>query len=172
MRSAIAAAGLAVGLVAGFAAAGTGHHSSGRWALADAMASGAPVFVVRVENKPSKDRTQGIDGYAVLSRPRPLSPDQTRRLQDLFREDKRFDAHHAASACGFFPGFAFRVGRDGEKGNVLICFDCNEIKVVDFGKDSYESSCHARRALIDLLRSAMPDDAQLAQLDADGECYF
>ncbi len=143
-----------------------------RHALVSKLHSAEAVTVVRVENKPYRDHTRGIDGYEILSSPTELSSEQISELANLFAEDALFRPHNRASACGFFPGFALRVGAEGAAANVLLCFSCNEMKIVGLGEVGYESTCHARSRLLRLLRAALPEEPDLKRLDLEEQCYF
>ena len=143
-----------------------------RGAVVSKLRSGVSVAVVRVENKPGPDRSQGVGGYRILSHPTELSSQQVDQLATLFAQGELFRPHHPASACGFFPGFALRLGAEGSVGSVLLCFDCNEMQIIGLGDLGYESTCHVRAQLLQLLREVLPTDPDLRRLDLEEECYF
>jgi hypothetical protein len=80
-----------------------------------------------------------------------------------------------AKGCKFSPGVVLRF-RDGkEHVDVLLCFSCDELRVLTVdadGKvthDRTEDFDPARPTLVELVKEAFPDDAVIQGLKAKSE---
>jgi hypothetical protein len=141
-----------------------------RHALVAQIEAGAAVELVRIEDGLS-DRSPSVHGYAILSEPVVVESGLARDLAALLRNDDRFYGA-TTKACGFFPGYAFRV-RAANDPALLICFTCSDILVLprrteeELENFPTEAFCNARGELARLLLRALPDDSFLQEVSAE-----
>jgi hypothetical protein len=134
------------------------------------IAGATKVEAFRVDPRHGKvdPNARVIDGYPIIAdageRPDAL-PTLRANLFDAATYD--FDS---AKKCGFMPGVAFRVWKEQEHVDVLICYSCNELSVISYdtagaiAKRSQEDCDHARPSLLRLAKAAFPGDVQFQSL--------
>jgi hypothetical protein len=76
-------------------------------------------------------------------------------------------------AC-FTPGVAFRLWKNKQSAVALVCFECNNLLIVNDGakksnKERYPQgfSSEGRRELVQLVKEAFPDDTVIHSLSVD-----
>ena len=115
-------------------------------------------------------RIRGDAGKAPTTGPsKPLDPALARELATILLDDGTY-LFDAAKGCIFQPGVGLRVWRGEKSFDVILCFKCDELKIVSPDpktKDrpyTIEDFDNARPALIALVKKAFPDDAEIQSL--------
>jgi hypothetical protein len=136
------------------------------------LASAGKVEVFRTDGeagpydrKPRQDGGKRIGGFRVISQ----APDQARpfavKLAALLLDETNYNNNYAK--C-YWPGVAFRVWKDEEFADVLICFKCDNLYCGPATEEAKENASFykspARSQLARLAKEALPDDAEIQGL--------
>jgi hypothetical protein len=113
-------------------------------------------------------RPDEIAGYTVLARGADQGPDFGRRLAAVFL-DARTYSFDSAKGCMFDPGVVFRVYRDAEWLDLVLCYTCAEFRIVVPQPDGTthragEDFDHAKPVLMRLAKDALPSDSAIQGL--------
>jgi len=135
------------------------------------LSDATTVEVYRVSSKRQgepKDVKYKVEGYALHAPGKPQGKEFARRLNGvLFDEDTYlFDI---AKGCKFQPGVAFRIEKDRQSVIVLLCFSCDELRVLTLEGEKIVHTAHedfdpARATLVKLSKEAFPDDKEIQGL--------
>jgi RNA polymerase sigma-70 factor, ECF subfamily len=117
--------------------------------------------------------TEGTEGPAIDNFPSrgPAinGADEARKVlpEILFADDTY--SFGSAKLCKFNPGVAFRLWSDQQYVDVLVCFSCDELRVVSYdekgiAKRSNEDCDAARPPLLALAKAAFPQDDKIQAL--------
>ena len=150
----------------------TGIRTFNRWPEArpffEAAGAATKVEAFRVDPKvPAGDKPAArIGGFAVTAGPVSLSKNQVTRLRTLLgnRKTYYFDLH---KKCEFQPGVALRFHAADKSADLLICFTCDELGVVDEQGKLSTVSITTRRVLVELAQELFSKDREIAALTAD-----
>jgi hypothetical protein len=141
------------------------------------LPAAAAVEVYRVDPKDYADPTrtpttpdERVGGYAVTATGPPQGPEFAARLRRLLFDPGTY-WFEAAKGCIFQPGVAFRLRDGGDVVEVLLCFSCDELRILT--RDAAGNVLHrgdedfdpARPALVELAREAFPDDPVIRALE-------
>jgi hypothetical protein len=75
---------------------------------------------------------RGIDSQTILYKAKPLSRNVSTRLATLLLDPRSYESPgNGMKPCIFEPGVAFRFWKRGQFLDVLICFSCNQLMVVE-----------------------------------------
>jgi hypothetical protein len=103
-----------------------------------------------------------IGGYLVMGQGPDQGPAFADRLAEVLNDPGTYTKNYAK--C-FWPGVAFRVWKDGECEEVLICFMCDNLyrgPPKDFVMENASfNGSPRRRDLLRLAKEALPDDAAI-----------
>jgi hypothetical protein len=116
---------------------------------------------------PTKPGDPTVGGYAILARGADQGPDFARELADVLDDGKTYTDQFAK--C-FWPGVAFRVWKDDECVDLIVCFYCHNFylgprtdhQVMETA--SFSGSSNAAR-LVRLAKEAFPDDKEVQALE-------
>ncbi len=113
--------------------------------------------------RPIKPGDPTIGGYAILSRGYDQGPEFAAKLKDILSDKKTYTDKFAK--C-FWPGVAFRVWKDQDSVDVIICYTCRNFylgppsnKEVRENATFIESPNTGR--LIQLAKEAFPNDEEV-----------
>lgn len=121
----------------------------------------------------------GLEDYPVVSRADPLGPEFGVRLAAILLDPKSYVSPGMDSKmCVFQPRVAFRVWKESSFVDVLICFDCLQLMVVESDPRVPERSLGAKmarfrvggdfdpaaRQVADLVRTAFPGNPSLEEM--------
>lgn len=115
-----------------------------------------------------------IDGYTITSRGEEIGRGFAERLSGYLLEGKHY---FISLDCLPDPGVAFRVWRGRESVSLIICYECDYLKVfvhdergsnVHRGSSYFKDAFVESEVLVDLAREAFPDDEQIQALRRDG----
>jgi hypothetical protein len=82
--------------------------------------------------EPGEEFERGIDSQTILYKAKPLSRNVSTRLAALLLDPRSYDSPgNGMKPCIFAPGVAFRFWKRGQFLDVLICFSCNQLMVVE-----------------------------------------
>jgi hypothetical protein len=138
------------------------------------MLSGATqVECFRIDPRTSeKDGGKGdkqIDGYPITAPAKEQGADFAGKLTAALKDEKSY----GPPARCFFPGVGFRVWKDKESVDVVICYMCSNFYTVTRDADGKEVSRSQMAgfqknwaAFLQLAKAAFPDDAAIQKLDA------
>jgi hypothetical protein len=103
---------------------------------------------------------EGVESYPILHRAPDQGAEFTGRLvATLLRV---YDRPGPVAAC-FFPGVAFRIRDAKGEVDVLVCFECENVRVVG-AKQMLIGFRPMRRWLVKLAQEALPDDPDIQAL--------
>ncbi len=117
------------------------------------------VFRVGHEVKPADARAQ-IAGHLIKSVAKEQGKDFAGRLATVLVDPKTYD-FEIARACDFTPGVGYRIWKEKESAEVLVCFDCDAIKINNHIIDATPA---ARAALVKLAKQSLPEDKEIQAL--------
>ncbi len=118
-----------------------------------------------VESIPSlsRDSMPRIDKWTIQKQGSDLSFDQAQELEKILLNEKNFDAS-LIKDCGFFPGPVFRFIDQNQIVDVLLCFQCDEIRVLRYQGAGIEPlavslgfSTETRNQLLEFVRKIFPE---------------
>jgi hypothetical protein len=126
----------------------------------------------RIADKPlEKPEGKHVSGYPVLSAAKEQGKDFAKRLSALVQDEKSL---FSAQARCFSPGVAFRLWKDKESVDVVVCYMCSGVRLTARDadgkvlhqtgggfKDNYD-------AWVKLAKEAFPDDKQIQTLGEGG----
>ena len=126
------------------------------------------VEAFRVDPKRSK-KPQGkhVDGLTVLSTAKEQGTQFAKRLSELLQDEKSLLSEQAR--C-FFPGVAFRLWKEKESVDVVVCYQCTGLRLI--ARDGAGGELHRTGggfkanydAWVKLAKEAFPDDKQIQGL--------
>lgn len=119
--------------------------------------------------KPNEPMGKECGGYPIIA----TAKDQTRefglKLAAILFDEKTYDFERA-KRCGFEPGVGFRLWKDKDWVDLVLCFHCDELEISTIPpgekerKSAHEDFDAARPALVALCRAAFPDDKEIQGL--------
>jgi hypothetical protein len=123
-------------------------------------------FRVSPEGKDAADDRERMGGYPILGRGRvKVAP---KALTAVLLDEKTYD-FGSAKRCLFSPGVGYRVWKGKRAVDVLLCFSCNELRVVGPAADgsvreATEDFDRVRERLVKLAKRSFPEDAEIQGL--------
>ena len=126
----------------------------------------------RIDPKGGKDGDENtIAGHAITARGAEQKAEFGSRIATVLFDEHTYN-FESAKMCIFSPGVAFRVWKDKDYVDVLLCFSCDEVEVITpaaKGTDAKPHVAHedfdrARGALKKLAQEAFPNDAEITKL--------
>lgn len=127
----------------------------------------APLRVVPVlvnQEPGSGEKSENLEGYAIVAKGKLLTAEQVKRLQAVIFNAATYD-FNVTKRCVFNPyvGFIFEAG--GKQAHALFCFSCDEVSYGREGKQgNIEDFDPARKEILNLAREVFPKDVRLAQM--------
>ena len=138
------------------------------------LQSAARVEVFRIDPDDSAKGPKRIGGYAITATGKELDKEFTGKLADVLLDDATYFGDQAK--C-FEPGVAFRLWKDKESVEVVICFHCANLKLTAKGVkgDAIDDDGHPKSGgfgstegsygrLAKLAKEAFPDDKDIQAL--------
>lgn len=133
------------------------------------------IETIRIEGDPRKNRglpdNQKLEGYEILSKGKPQGKKHIERLNQLLFNESSY-SFDSAKGCIFMPGVAYRVSTEKATVVVLVCFSCDEIKILTYdakGKQTHrfsEDIDNVRPQFVKLAKEAFPKDKAIQSLKA------
>jgi hypothetical protein len=126
------------------------------------------VFRVNPE-KPTEPMGKECGGYPIISTAKEQTREFGLKIAAIVFDEKTYD-WEKAKRCMFEPGVGFRLWREKDWVDVVICFHCDEIEISTIPpgekdrKVSHEDCDAARAALVKLCKEAFPDDKEIQGL--------
>jgi hypothetical protein len=126
----------------------------------------------RIADKPlEKPEGQHVSGYPVLSAAKEQGKDFAKRLSALVQDEKSL---FSAQARCFSPGVAFRLWKDKESVDVVVCYMCWGLRLT--ARDADGEVLHQTgggfkanyNAWVKLAKEAFPEDQQIQGLGEGG----
>jgi hypothetical protein len=118
-------------------------------------------------DKTAKKGARNVDGHPVLARGKDQGQKFAARLATVLLEDRTL---FGKSARCFEPGVAFRMWHGEELVEVLICFECSNLRIISqkskgkvLKRASGAFGGHAG-PLLKLVKEAFPDDKEIQAL--------
>jgi hypothetical protein len=128
------------------------------------------MIVMRAPTKIEAWRIHGGNGQAETpSNVKELDNALARQLADIMLDPNTYD-FNSAKGCMFEPVAGFRIWHDKRSVDVILCFHCNELKLIspDPVSKRYPSRVQgfdkARPAMLRLVKQAFPDDREIQDL--------
>jgi hypothetical protein len=128
-------------------------------------------IVMRAPTKIEAWRIHGGPSQAdTNSTPKQLDVALAKQLGDIMLDPDTYDFNSAKPGCEFQPLAGFRVWHDKRSVDVILCFHCNELKLIspDPVSKRYPSRVQgfdkARPAMVRLAKQAFPDDREIQDL--------
>lgn len=123
------------------------------------------VVPVLVNQEPgSGEKTENLEGYAIIKKGAILTAEQTKRLQAVIFNAATYD-FNSAKRCVFNPYVGFIFEKSGKQAHALFCFSCDE---VSFGREAKQGNIEdfdpARKEILALARELFPRDARLGAI--------
>jgi hypothetical protein len=120
------------------------------------------------DRKPRQEGESRIGGFRVTAQ----GPDQAQpfaaKLAELLLDETHFNNNY--KKC-YWPGVAFRVWKDYEFADVLICFQCDNLYCGPPTEEARENASFnrspARSQLARLAKEALPDDQEIQAIKED-----
>ena len=138
------------------------------------------VFRVRPEGSVKSDDQEAsktmIGGHRITVSGGERDEEYARRLTTVIldKQTYRFHVHNPVfgiiSTCAFRPGVGFRVFKGQEAVEILLCFNCNEMRILS--KDAEGNVTHRaigefkpmRLVLLQLCKEGFPADSEIQEL--------
>lgn len=143
---------------------GTGRFGSRTRAI---LAGATRVEVFRVDPTKQKKAENWIGGFPVTARAQEQGKEFAGRLGTALLDTWAFSDQKGKKNC-FDPGVGFRVWKDEESVDVLICFICDILYCGPSVEEASENATFkgsSRRAdLLRLAKEAFPDDKEIQEL--------
>lgn len=106
------------------------------------------------QSHPDAARGQFMD-YPILSGPITLGSEEVRQLSSLLSDTSSYHLDEAFKMCLFTPNVGLQLEREGQGTlTVLLCFDCNVLKIYDKGQEVFSEDFDPAR--IELLTIFYP----------------
>ena len=126
------------------------------------------VEAFRIAGRPA-DKPEGkhVNGHAVLSAAKEQGKEFARRLAALVQDEKSL---FSAQARCFNPGVAFRLWKEKESVDVVVCYQCSNLRLVARdagGKDLHTVAGGFKEnydAWTRIAKDAFPDDKEVQAL--------
>ena len=141
--------------------------------MVEILKGATKVEVFRVSGKPAEKAEPGksIGGYPILSTGKEQGQDFARRLSSLVQEENSL---FSTQARCFNPGVAFRLWKDKESVEVVVCYQCWGLRLA--ARDAEGKEIHRTGggfkanfgAWVKLAKEAFPDDKQIQSLGETG----
>jgi hypothetical protein len=126
----------------------------------------------RIAHKPSeKPEGKHVSGYPVLSAAKEQGKDFAKRLSALVQDEKSL---FSAQARCFSPGVAFRLWKEKESVDVVVCYKCWGLRLTARDADGevlHEAGGGFKAnydAWVKLAKEAFPEDKQIQALGEGG----
>jgi hypothetical protein len=108
---------------------------------------------------------RSIDGFRVINQQADRGREVAEKLASILsKKDSYSDDYYKC----FWPGVAFRVWKDDDALDVLICFKCNNLYCGPPIKSTFENASFlgtpARARLIELAKECFPEDHEIQAL--------
>ena len=121
----------------------------------------------RVEPKRDLDHIgDQIGGYPIISGPVKIEVELSDMLVAELTNPSGYGWMYA-KRCIFSPGIAVRFIADDSALDILFCFSCDELVIIDEEGELRKEDFDGKRArLVDIMKSVFPDDAEIQGLEA------
>ena len=121
------------------------------------------IVPVLVDQEPgSGDKTENLEGYAIVKKGPLLTAEQVKRLQAVIFNAATYD-FEVQKRCVFNPYIGFIFEKSGKQAHALFCFSCDE---VSFGREGKQGNLEdfdpARKEILSLARELFPRDVRLS----------
>ncbi len=108
-----------------------------------------------------------VSGYAILARGKDQGPEFVGLLTDILADERTYAEY--SSPC-FWPGVAFRLWKENECVDMVICFKCGNFYLgPPTDKPAMENASFTRSPnwprLVQLAKIAFPDDKEIQALE-------
>ena len=119
--------------------------------------------------KPREEMGKECGGYPIISTGKEQPKEFAGKLAEIVLDEKTYD-FEKAKRCEFTPGVGFRLWKDKDWVDVVICFTCDELEISTIPpgekerKSAHEDCDAARAALVKLAQAAFPDDDEIKKL--------
>lgn len=137
-------------------------------AVTDILKGATRVEVFRVSPQQTKDsKVQAIGGYPILSTGKEQDQAFARRLAEILLGN---GVTQNAKKCRLEPGVAYRLWKEKQAVEVLVCFKCDELWPHVVGTSNKGSFMEwqdfdpVRARLLALSKEAFPDDKEIQAL--------
>jgi hypothetical protein len=137
--------------------------------MVEILKGATKVEAFRVRGQPAEKAEQGksVGGYPVTATAKEQGPDFARRLGALVQEENSL---FSAQARCFNPGVAFRLWKEKESVEVVVCYQCWGLRLA--ARDAEGKEIHRTGggfkanfdAWVKLAKEAFPDDKQIQSL--------
>ena len=126
-------------------------------------------YIIRQSNKvelyrlgPKEENYKYLYNYSIYKGPEVLKANYRQKLSMIFLNKKSYKINFddtKIKLCEFNPGLAFRFYKGKEKLDILVCFQCDEIKFYHNEKVLGQADIDpARKALVTLSKELFPKD--------------
>ncbi|KAF0242454.1 MAG: hypothetical protein FD180_3905 [Planctomycetota bacterium] len=131
--------------------------------------------VTRVEcfrvnpEKPREAMGKECGGYPIISTGKEQKREFGLKIAAIVFDEKTYD-WEKAKKCEFAPGVGFRLWRDKDWVDVVLCFSCDEFEISTIPpgekerKSAHEDFDASRAALVKLCKEAFPEDKEILGL--------
>jgi hypothetical protein len=151
--------------------AATAFAQAEKKSIAEILGDRMPTTAERtmISPTPPEQRLAGvvyIGGYEVIGKTAAISKEQSAQLATLLKDSAGFPQGQPAK-CGFRPGVVFRFGSGADAIDMLVCFSCDEIALVPYGKDAVATSGFSqssRDVMLNLTKKLFPTDEAIQAL--------
>jgi RNA polymerase sigma-70 factor, ECF subfamily len=134
------------------------------------IAQTTKVDIYRIESfqqKVSNVLRDSIDNFPIIAVSTEATDEARTLLPQILFNHATYD-FRTAKGCEFMPGVAFRIWSGQQHVDVLVCFSCDELSVVNYEKSevirSREDCDAARPQLLALAKAAFPHDEKIQAL--------
>jgi hypothetical protein len=139
------------------------------------LAGATRVEVFRIDPDPRKKPDEkGVGGFLVTATGKEQGKEFASRLTRVLLDERTYFSDRQYKC--FDPGLAYRVWKDKESVEVLVCFKCHKLRVTARdaeGKEVHEAEGDFQNAvygpLAKLAKEAFPDDKEIQQLQDPAE---
>ncbi len=113
-----------------------------------------------------------IGGYKITASGKEQGKEFAAKVTAILFNDRTY-LFNLAKGCIFDPGVAYRLWKDKDYVDVLLCFSCDELEVFVKNADgtlyrAHEDFDPMRAELVKLAKEAFPDDQQIQALKEKG----
>lgn len=141
------------------------------------------VEIFRLDPYGLETRTSEISGYPIVSASHINDRTLGSKLAAVLLDEKTY-SFNSVKLCGFAPGVAFRIWKNNEHVDVLVCFSCDELEIVyqppadaghspettqdenDARREDFDA---ARPVLVRLAKKVFPKDESIQALKLRGD---
>lgn len=133
-----------------------------------AGATRVEVFRVNPE-KPNEPMGKECGGYPVIATAKEQGKEFAGKIAAIVFDEKTYD-FEKGKKCMFEPGVGFRLWKDKDWVDVVLCFHCDELEISTIPpgekerKSAHEDFDAARAVLVKLCKEAFPDDKEIQGL--------